>query len=157
MQRFLARLFITAYEKLELDCTDPSCYPYSIGFPWYPRVGGKILYQWLYPFISKVQRFLFGWIPFSIGDLFYGFILVVFIVKLVRMFKAIFQKKINRFVFCGRAFKQIIFFFLFVYVFFNLLWGLNYNRNGIARQLGLNMKSIQWQNWIRSQLFFKGD
>jgi len=34
----------------------------------------------------------------------------------------------------------LIFFFLFVYVFFNLLWGLNYNRVGIAGQLKLDVK-----------------
>ena len=36
--------------------------------------------------------------------------------------------------------QQAIFFFLFVYVFFNLFWGLNYNRKGIAQQLGLEVK-----------------
>ncbi|MEO7394039.1 MAG: DUF3810 domain-containing protein, partial [Chitinophagaceae bacterium] len=36
--------------------------------------------------------------------------------------------------------QQIIFFFLFMYVFFNLLWGLNYNRQGIAYQLKLDVK-----------------
>jgi len=34
----------------------------------------------------------------------------------------------------------MIFFFLFVYVSFNLLWGLNYNRKGIAQQLELQIK-----------------
>jgi hypothetical protein len=36
--------------------------------------------------------------------------------------------------------QQAIFFFLFVYVFFNLLWGLNYNRKGISYQLGIEVK-----------------
>jgi hypothetical protein len=36
--------------------------------------------------------------------------------------------------------QQVIFFFLFMYVFFNLFWGLNYNRLGISRQLGLTVK-----------------
>lgn len=93
----------------------------------------------LYPVISKIQRFLFGWIPFSIGDLFYGFVLVVFIIKLVRLFKVIFRRKFNK-VYLWKGLKQVIFFCLSVYVLFNVLWGLNYNRIGIARQLGLDMQ-----------------
>jgi hypothetical protein len=40
----------------------------------------------------------------------------------------------------------VIFFILFVYVFFNLLWGLNYNRRGIAFQLGLEVKQYSLQD-----------
>ena len=39
------------------------------------------------------------------------------------------------------ALQQGIFILLFLYVFFNLLWGLNYNRRGIAYQLNLEVKS----------------
>jgi hypothetical protein len=93
----------------------------------------------IYPFISKLQRFLFGWIPFSIGDLFYAFLILVILFRTLRFFKLLFQKKLTRKFFIA-ALQQIIFFFLFVYVFFNLLWALNYNRAGIASQLKLEVK-----------------
>jgi hypothetical protein len=51
----------------------------------------------------------------------------------------LFQKKLTRGYFVS-ALQQAIFFFLFVYVFFNLLWGLNYNRQGISSQLGIEVK-----------------
>jgi len=113
-------------------------------FSLYPPVIEQYYTNGLYPFISKVQRFLFGWIPFSIGDLFYAFILVMLVVKLVRLFKAIFHKKING-SYLWKGLKQLVFFCLSVYVLFNLLWGLNYNRIGIARQLGLNMQKYSVQ------------
>ena len=91
-----------------------------------------------YIVISKVQRFVFGWIPFSIGDLIYGFFILVLLVKLGQVLKILFKRKFNRQYFVT-ALKQIIFFFLLVYVFFYLLWGLNYSRIGIARQLNLKM------------------
>lgn len=93
----------------------------------------------IYPAISKAQRILFGWIPFSIGDLFYAFLLLVIIFRTFRFFKFLFQKKLTRKYFTA-ALQQFIFFFLFIYVFFNLLWGLNYNRIGIAKQLNLEVK-----------------
>lgn len=93
----------------------------------------------LYPVIARVQRFLFGWIPFSIGDLFYGFLILVILFRTAKFFKYLFQRKLNRAYFVA-ALQQAIFFVLFVYVFFNLLWGLNYNRQGISQQLGMIVK-----------------
>src|SRR6266404_1769501 len=94
----------------------------------------------IYPVISKIQRFLFGWLPFSIGDLVYGFFILVILVKTWQLLKVLFKRKFSRQYFIEGA-KQIIFFFLLVYVFFYLLWGLNYSRKGIAKQLNLKMTS----------------
>jgi len=92
----------------------------------------------IYPIISKIQRFFLGWIPFSFGDLLYGFFILVLIVKTWQVIRTLFKRKFNRqYVLAG--IKQIIFFLLLVYVFFYLLWGLNYSRKGIAKQLDLKM------------------
>ena len=92
----------------------------------------------LYPVISKTQRFLFGWIPFSLGDLIYAFFLLVLIIKIVQLLKILFKRKFSRqYFFAGL--RQTVFFFLLVYVLFYLLWGLNYSRKGIAQQLDLKM------------------
>ncbi|MES1217413.1 MAG: DUF3810 domain-containing protein [Bacteroidota bacterium] len=92
----------------------------------------------LYPVISWIQRFLFGWLPFSIGDLFYGILIILLVIKIIRLFKAIFKRKLS-WASILKGVRQFIFISLSVYVFFNLLWGLNYNRTGIAKQLGLEM------------------
>ena len=107
---------------------------------WYPDWVERHYSQDIYPWIAETQRFLFGWIPFSIGDFFYGFLLVVIFYKTFQLFKTIFKRRFTRQYFIA-GLQQIIFFFLFVYVFFNLLWGLNYNRRGIAFQLGLDVKT----------------
>ena len=92
----------------------------------------------IYPVISKIQRFLFGWLPFSFGDLIYGFFTLVILVKFWQLLKVLFARKFNRRYFLT-GLKQILFFLLLVYVLFYLLWGLNYSRKGIAKQLGLKM------------------
>ena len=62
------------------------------------------------PVITKVQRFLFGWIPFSIGDLFYGFLILVVIFRTFPVFQTFFQKKLNPQLFChGLAAGHILF------------------------------------------------
>lgn len=112
---------------------------------WYPNWVEKNYSQGLYPWVAKIQRFLFGWIPISMGDLFYGFLILVILYKTVQFFKAVFKKRVNRKYFIA-GLQQIIFFFLFMYVFFNLFWGLNYNRRGIAYQLKLEVKPYSIQD-----------
>jgi len=106
---------------------------------WYPNWVESNYTYGVYPVITQIQRFLFGWIPFSIGDLFYGFLVLIVVFRSFRFLKLLVQKKLTRSYFVA-ALQQAIFFFLFVYVFFNLLWGLNYNRQGISYQLGIEIK-----------------
>lgn len=106
---------------------------------WYPQWVETNYSQGIYPRVSRLQRILFGWIPFSVGDLFYGFLVIVILYKTGKFFKLLFRKKLTRQYF-GIGLQQAIFLMLFIYVFFNLLWGLNYNRKGIAQQLQLEVK-----------------
>jgi hypothetical protein len=91
-----------------------------------------------YPAISKIQRFLFGWLPFSLGDVLYGFFILVIIIKIWQLAKVLVKREYSRQYFL-EGLKQLVFFCLFVYVFFYLFWGLNYSRKGIVTQLDLRM------------------
>ncbi|MEI2756925.1 MAG: DUF3810 domain-containing protein [Chitinophagaceae bacterium] len=107
---------------------------------WYPGWVEVNYSLKIYPVISRIQRVLFGWLPISIGDLFYAFLVIIVTFKLFRLTKAIIRKKTNR-LYWVAGLQQFIFFILFLYVSFNLLWGLNYNRLGIAHQLKLDVKN----------------
>lgn len=95
-----------------------------------------------FPYLSKALRFMFGWVPFSIGDIIY--LLVIFSVLwqigkfIVRLFhkKDSWAKKLSPLQAAG-----II--LLIVYVYFYMFWGLNYYRKGIEHQLGL--KNIKFE------------
>lgn len=106
---------------------------------WYPGWVEAHYTYGVYPVISSVQRFLLGWVPFSAGDLFYAFLIGVILYKTGRLIRALFSKQFTRGYFIA-GLQQAIFFFLFVYVLFNLLWGLNYNRLGLSAQLGMEVK-----------------
>jgi hypothetical protein len=120
---------------------------------WYPGWVENYYTYGIYPAISQVQRLLFGWIPFSIGDLFYAFLIIIIIYKLYRFFRLIFKRQFTR-QYLTAGLQQGIFFILFVYVCFNLLWGLNYNRRGISMQLGIQVKrySMEELNTLTSTL-----
>jgi Protein of unknown function (DUF3810) len=93
----------------------------------------------LYPFIGKINRFLFGWLPFSIGDLFYLGAGIWLLTVIFRGIKLIWHRKFFNSGFRARLLRSLFVLLLF-YVAFNFLWGLNYNRKGIAWQLDLQVK-----------------
>jgi hypothetical protein len=106
---------------------------------WYPDWVENNYTYGIYPVISSILRFLFGWIPFSAGDLFYGFLVLALLYKLFRLFKVLFRRQFSR-QYLVAGLQQLFFVILFIYVCFNLLWGLNYNRKGISTQLGIEVK-----------------
>jgi hypothetical protein len=106
---------------------------------WYPDWVETNYTYGIYPLVSHLQRFITGWAPISIGDLFYAFVIIVIFYKLFHIFRTIFNRQFNR-QYLTSGLQQVFFFFLFLYVCFNLLWGLNYNRRGISAQLDMRVK-----------------
>lgn len=93
----------------------------------------------IYPYISRVLRFLLGWLPFSFGDIIYGGVVLWLIIKLVKGIRAVFKRQVT----VQRFFDGLWYafnFLLIVYISFNLLWGLNYNKPGIASKLGMRVQ-----------------
>ena len=89
-----------------------------------------------YFYISKFLRFLFGWIPFSLGDVLYLIAGCWLLWKLFVLIKLSLQKKLTRKLVFIRYLKLVLD-FAFIYIIFNIFWGINYNRKGIASQLSL--------------------
>lgn len=105
-------------------------------FSLFPSAVERYYSTGVYPLLSRLLRLLFGWIPFSIGDLLYGFVAIVLLMKLWRFMKALRAKK----PLWKPRLQWLFFYMLLVYAVFNLFWGLNYNRLGTAQQLQLELK-----------------
>lgn len=93
----------------------------------------------LYPYIGRTLRFLLGWLPFSFGDIIYGVVVLWLITKLIKGIRAVFKRQITHKSFFA-GLRYTFNFLLIVYISFNLLWGLNYNQEGIANKLGMRMQ-----------------
>jgi hypothetical protein len=111
-------------------------------FSLFPGAVERYYSDGLYPIISRVQRILTGWIPFSIGDIFYFFAGLYLLIKTIGFFKKVTRKKIdkNYSLYLG---KKVLMLALLVYIVFNVLWGLNYNRIGIAKHFQLTQEKVQ--------------
>lgn len=91
----------------------------------------------IYPPLGNFLRLVFGWFPFSLGDIFYlvviGFLLLVLIRFLKHLIKGKFDCALYNFL------KLIISLEALVIVFY-LFWGMNYFRYSTAQRLELDRK-----------------
>ena len=92
-----------------------------------------------FPTFSSGFRYVFGSIPFSIGDILYGILIVFFAWKLFRFFRFIHkQRRMAAYVERLKSFTyRTVVTLAGIYIVFNIFWGINYNRKGIAWQLDL--------------------
>jgi hypothetical protein len=108
-------------------------------FSFFPYAVEKYYSNGVYPLISRIPRFLFGWLPFSVGDIFYAVVLLLLILSLVRFFTRAFRRTLHRqyLLLCLKRTASVL---LWIYLSFNILWGLNYNRLPVAEQMQLEIK-----------------
>lgn len=93
----------------------------------------------IYRYISLALKYLFGWLPFSIGDLFYLALIIWTLVKIFRGVRRLFSKKSNPVNLGNKAYSTTVS-LLLIYIVFNIFWGINYNRKGITHQLGITIE-----------------
>jgi hypothetical protein len=106
-------------------------------FSFFPDAVEKYYSTGAYPVISRFQRIILGWIPFSVGDILYAICFVYLIFSLVNFFVRAFRRKLHR-QFLTLSVKRCISIILWIYLSFNILWGLNYDRLPIAQQMQLD-------------------
>ena len=85
----------------------------------------------IYPMISQFFRSLFGWIPFSVGEIIYTLLIVLSLRYLIQKRKKI---KAQPFTFL----RDVVMVFSVFYFTFHLVWGLNYYRNPLSETLAIN-------------------
>ncbi len=100
-----------------------------------------------FPRLASVLRFLFGWMPFSLGDILYSIVTISILWQIGKFFVRLFHKtdswakKLSPLLTAGLI-------LLFVYVYFYMFWGLNYYRKGIEHQLALQNSTFDKQQLI---------
>lgn len=95
--------------------------------------------QGLYPPIATALRTLFGWIPFSMGDLFYAIAFLWVVRKTWKLVLLLRRRKTSEYL-SWMLFRKYLKLSLLLYIIFSLFWGLNYYRKGIAAQLDLRLE-----------------
>ncbi len=107
---------------------------YLIGF--YPGFVEKWYSLGFYPLFSKALRLTTGWVEFSLGDLFYLAIGGWILIRFLQFLRLIFSNGVSWHI-CFKFLGKLLSWVCIVYICFNLFWGLNYHRQGIAHQLAI--------------------
>ncbi len=97
--------------------------------------------SYFYKSFSSFLRIVFGWLPFSIGDILYLLLVIFLIFKLFQILRFVFVKKrrVNVTKKLKTGFVSTLIFCSCSYIVFNIFWGINYNRIGISYQLDLKL------------------
>ncbi|MFX0558338.1 DUF3810 domain-containing protein [Maribacter sp. CXY002] len=97
----------------------------------YPGIIEKYYSLGVYPKVSSFFRMMFGWIPFSIGDILYFSLTIVAIIYGYRNRKFIFSNKIS-------FIRDVTMVLSIAYFTFHLMWGFNYYREPLSKKLDLS-------------------
>lgn len=106
-------------------------------FGYFPQLVAPLYSEGLYRLTSVIQRFLSGLFPFALGDFLYLLLILYVIRALYGFYKKIAEKRLQH----NDRFHipiQLLNFLLLLYLIFKILWGLNYSRIPVARQLGIH-------------------
>lgn len=112
-------------------------------FSRFPMLVENVYSLGFYKYFSIFLRSLFGFLPFSFGDVLYAAATLYLLIKILKYIRHLFHRK-NYANIKQKGKQKLIKLFnitAVIYIVFNLFWGINYNRLGIAQQLGLQMKT----------------
>ncbi len=101
-----------------------------------------------YPAIGNTLRMITRNLPFSIGDILYVLVAFSLFVGLIRWLITAFRAGLD-WQLLGAGLLFIARKLLWIYIIFKLIWGLNYNRMGIAYQLNLDTVAYQKQDVVQ--------
>ncbi|MBI2282190.1 MAG: DUF3810 domain-containing protein [Bacteroidetes bacterium] len=106
-------------------------------FSLFPEQVERLYSLGIYPALASTLRTLTRWVPFSLGDILYAWIFLLMLIGLVRLLRLLYRRELTRarLILIGFSFLSAV---LWVFIVFQLMWGLNYHRLGIAYQLRIN-------------------
>ena len=103
------------------------------GLSFFPGFVESVYSNGLYMLLSSAMRFVFGWIPFSAGDVIYTFA-GIYLIRWVILNRWRFIKEFKA------VFTEVLATIALLYLTFNVFWGINYYRLPLHQSLDLDAK-----------------
>lgn len=96
----------------------------------YPELVERFYSNGIYEWLSKIFRYILGWLPFSFGDLLYAFMIIYLIRWMYKNIRRL-QKDTKNWII------EVFATFSIFYFAFHLFWGMNYHRLPLHKSLKL--------------------
>lgn len=109
----------------------------------------------LYKVTSVTQRFISSLFPFALGDFLYLLLILYMLRSLYLFYKKLVQKKLKKTDRLNIT-LQMLNFILILYLLFKILWGFNYSRVPIAKQLGISNEKYTTPQLVLLGKYFIG-
>ena len=102
----------------------------------------------IYLNIATFLRRIFGFVPFSVGDILYGLLFLFLIFILLSFFYKLIKQRLPKYDLTLLLIKanKLIQIVLSIYLVFNILWGLNYNRTPVGQSLRLSVTDTSFSD-----------
>jgi len=105
----------------------------------------SIYAETIFPKLSYISKFLFGYIPWSVGDIFYVFAVALLLILIYRGIQELFHK---RYLAAGRQLLYFLNMVFLLYHIFTINWGLNYYRLPIEKYLKLEREQYKLADYL---------
>ncbi|WP_400080350.1 DUF3810 domain-containing protein [Winogradskyella sp. R77965] len=96
----------------------------------YPEFVEQFYSNGIYTFLSKLMRYVFGWLPFSVGDVFYTLAGIYVLRWLIKNRKRVVKDTLNWLLDIGATLS-------IAYFAFHILWAFNYYRQPLYESLNI--------------------
>ncbi|MDO4230035.1 MAG: DUF3810 domain-containing protein [Capnocytophaga sp.] len=112
----------------------------------YPQLTESVYSTGIYPYITVIQHYLWGWIPFSVGDVFYTILIGYALYFILKKGKNLWKRPLW-------FFDKVLFFMVIVAFSFFVLWGFNYFRKPLSETLQIDTSYTEEELFKATQLF----
>jgi hypothetical protein len=124
-------LAVMSYKRIVLAFSFVLIWGLTQVMAYFPETVEAIYSQGLYKIISRLNRWAFGWIPFSLGDLLYGFGVILILRWFIRNWKRAFNDFKNWSI-------ELLTGVSMIYLAFHFFWAFNYYRPALHINLDIN-------------------
>ena len=132
--------FRTGLSKIILPSIWIGLFILSLLAPYAPELVASFYTQGLFRAGTSCLRFLFGSLPFAIGELVYLFLIILLIINIIKQFTLL--KNFNQF---GQKIKYLLthlaWFGIRLFVVYQLIWGFNYLKSDLSSNFHLTVQN----------------
>ena len=109
-------------------------------FSFFSALVGKLYTHFIFKNLAQFLRFITSKVPFAIGEWVYLFLIIGLIINVLYKLYTI-KKRIKADRFLAKQLNHLLRNLCIVYVFFELIWGLNYQKNTPASDFNLKVNA----------------
>ncbi|MCO4291392.1 DUF3810 domain-containing protein [Solitalea sp. MAHUQ-68] len=113
----------------------------------------NVYFGYVYKFISGALRLITGWLPFSLGDVFYSIVILLVLLNTIKFVRTLIKTKEKRWTRLLSGLVKAGYLFIGAYLIFQICWGFNYFREPLSEQMNISTEKVEKEQLTQLALF----